>query len=356
MRAYKRKNNNISGGLDVKSNISIFGAGSMSTALAILLAKKGHAVKMWSTFKEEIAMINNIREQKHKLPGVTIPDGVMCTGDVEEALHGTDAVVLALPSQTIRSNAKEISRYLGENKIIVCCSKGIEEGTCKLLSDVIEEEVPQARVAALSGPSHAEEIARGIPTTVVAASKEKEVAQYVQELFMSSSFRVYTNPDVTGVELGGAIKNVIALCAGISDGLGFGDNTKAALMTRGIAEISRLGIAMGAQPLTFAGLTGIGDLIVTCTSLHSRNRRAGILIGQGKTLTQALDEVKMVVEGVATTKPAYKLADEKGVSMPITTQAYEVLFRNKNPRQAVADLMMREPTHENTALLLNSDW
>jgi glycerol-3-phosphate dehydrogenase (NAD(P)+) len=340
----------------VKSNISMIGAGSMSTALAVLLAKNGHPVKMWSPFKEEVDMINNIREQVHKLPGVHIPDGVMCTGDVEKALHNTDTVILALPSQTIRNNVKEISRFLDEGKIIVSCSKGIEEETCMLLSDVIKEEAPQARIAALSGPSHAEEIAKDIPTTVVAASKEKEVAVYVQNLFMSPNFRVYTNPDVVGVELGGAIKNVIALCAGISDGLGFGDNTKAALMTRGIVEIARLGVAMGAQSQTFAGLAGIGDLIVTCTSMHSRNRRAGMLIGQGKTVAQALEEVNMVVEGVATTKPAYRLAKEKGVSMPITEQAYKVLFKGKNPRQAVADLMMREPTHENAALLINSDW
>jgi len=332
------------------------GAGSMSTALAVLLAKKSHSVKMWSPFKEEVEMINNVREQVHKLPGVHIPDGVTCTGDIEEALHNTDAVILALPSQTIRNNVKEISRFLDKDKIVVSCSKGIEQETCMLLSDVIKEEAPQVRIAALSGPSHAEEIARDIPTTVVAASREKEVAVYVQNLFMSPNFRVYTNPDVVGVELGGAIKNVIALCAGISDGLGFGDNTKAALMTRGIAEIARLGVAMGAQAQTFAGLTGIGDLIVTCTSMHSRNRRAGILIGQGKTVAQALEEVKMVVEGVATTKPAYKLANEKGISMPITEEAYKVLFEGKDPRQAVSDLMLREPKHENVELLINSDW
>lgn len=338
------------------SNVSIIGSGSMGTALAVLLAKNGHAVKMWSMFNEEIEMINKMREQIHKLPGVLIPEGVVCTGDLEEVLEGSDAVVMALPSQTIRKNARDISKRVKDNRVIVCCSKGIEKDTCLVMSEVINQEMPQARVVVLSGPSHAEEIARDVPTAVVAASKEKQAAELVQDLFMSPKFRVYTNPDVIGVELGGSIKNVIALCAGISDGLGFGDNTKAALMTRGIAEIARLGMAMGAQAQTFAGLAGIGDLIVTCTSMHSRNRRAGVLIGQGKTVQEALDEVKMVVEGVATAKPAYKLAREKDVSMPITTQAYEVLFKGKNPKQAVADLMMRERTHEMEEAVLNSDW
>lgn len=340
----------------MKSSISIIGAGSMGTALAILLSKIGHRVKMWSAFGEEVEMINKKREQVDKLPGVPVPEEVVCTGDLEEALADTDTVIMALPSQTIRKNARDISNYIDDGKVIICCSKGIEEDTCLTLSEVIKQEIPQARIVVLSGPSHAEEIARDIPTAVVVASTERQAAEYAQDLLMSPNFRVYTNPDVIGVELGGAIKNVIALCAGISDGLGFGDNTKAALMTRGIAEISRLGIAMGAQAQTFAGLTGIGDLIVTCTSMHSRNRRAGILIGQGKTVQEALAEVKMVVEGVATAKPAYKLAIEKKVSMPIITQAYEVLFKGKNPRQAVVDLMMREKTHELEEKVLNSYW
>jgi len=340
----------------MKPGITIVGAGSMGTALSVLLAQNGYMSKIWSCFKDEVDMLNEMREQIHKLPGVKIPQGVEFTGDLEEALKGTEVIVLALPSQTIRQNAREISRLAGKNKTIVCCSKGIEEDTCLLLSEVIRQEMPSADIVALSGPSHAEEFARGIPTLVVAASVNRQAAEFVQDLFMSPSFRVYTNPDVTGVELGGAIKNIIALCAGISDGLGFGDNTKAALMTRGIAEISRLGVAMGAQPQTFAGLTGIGDLIVTCTSMHSRNRRAGILIGQGKTLKEALDEVKMVVEGVATAKPAYKLSVEKGVSMPITTQACEVLFNGKNPKQAVIDLMMRERKNEMEEVVLGGEW
>lgn len=340
----------------VKKNISIIGAGSMGTALSILLAKNGHSIKMWSMFEDEVEMINKMREQIHKLPGVLVPEGVTCTTDLEDSLAGTETVVLALPSQTIRKNAKDISRYVKGSRVTVCCSKGIEENTGLLLSEVIGQEMPQAQIVALSGPSHAEEIARDIPTTVVAASASRQAAEYVQDLFMAPTFRVYTNPDIIGVELGGAIKNVIALCAGISDGLGFGDNTKAALMTRGITEIARLGVALGAQAQTFSGLTGIGDLIVTCTSMHSRNRRAGILIGQGKSVKEALDEVKMVVEGVATAKPAYRLAREKDVSMPITVQAYEVLFNGKNPKQAVIDLMTRDRTHEMEEVVLNSNW
>jgi len=338
------------------TRVSIIGAGSMGTALSVLLARNGHSSVMWSPFLEETEMINKAREHLHKLPGIRIPDCVSCTSDLEEALWRTGMVVLALPSQTIRKSAADISRITKGNIMVVCCSKGIEEGTCLLLSEVIKDEMPKADIIILSGPSHAEEIARDIPTTVVAASEKRKVAEYIQDVFMTPRFRVYTNPDVVGVELGGAVKNVIALCAGISDGLGFGDNTKAALMTRGIAEISRLGTAMGAQPQTFSGLTGVGDLIVTCTSMHSRNRRAGILIGKGKSLQEALDEVKMVVEGVATVKPACKLAKRHNVVMPITFQAYEVLFNGKKPEKAVSDLMTRERKHEMEEVVENSNW
>lgn len=330
----------------MKKNIAIIGAGSMGTAISILLSKNGNSVRMWTPFKEEADMINTAREHIHRLPGVIVPEGVICTDDLEKALHGAELAVLAVPSQTIRQNSRNISKYIKKNMIVVSCSKGIEEGTRMLLTDIIRQEIPQALPVALSGPSHAEEIARDIPTTVVAASENREAAELVQSIFMSPKFRVYTNSDVKGVELGGALKNVIALCAGISDGLGFGDNTKAALMTRGITEITRLGTAMGARPQTFGGLTGIGDLIVTCTSMHSRNRRAGILIGQGKSVKEALDEVKMVVEGVATAKPAYELGQEYNVDMPITREANEVLFNGKNPKQAVVDLMMREKKDE----------
>lgn len=327
-------------------DITIIGAGSMGSALSILLAGKGHKVRLWSAFKDEVELLKEYREHRQKLPGAKIPQSVLFTDSLDEALKGTDSIVIALPAQTIRKNMRELGKYIKNSIPVVCCSKGIEEGTCMVLSEVIKQELPLAEVVALSGPSHAEEIARNIPTAVVAASDNRQKAEFIQDIFMTPYFRVYTNTDILGVELGGALKNIIALCAGISDGLGFGDNTKAALMTRGIAEISRLGVAMGAQPATFSGLTGIGDLIVTCTSMHSRNRRAGILIGQGKSLKEALDEVKMVVEGVTTTKPAYELAREKGVSMPITAEAYEVLFNGKNPNKAVIDLMTRDKKDE----------
>lgn len=326
--------------------ICIIGAGSWGTALSILLAKNGHKVNMWSKFKEEVDMLNIQREHADKLPGVIIPANVFCTTDAEEAVKDAEAVVMVVPSHLIRLTAKHISKYISKDQIVVCCSKGIEEGTGLRLSQVIKEEVPQSEIVVLCGPSHAEEVARDIPTTVVSASESKKAAEFVQDIFMSPKFRVYTNPDIIGVELGAALKNVIALCAGISDGLGFGDNTKAALMTRGMTEITRLGVAMGAKQQTFAGLTGVGDLIVTCTSMHSRNRRAGILIGQGKSLKEAIDEVKMVVEGVTTAKAAYELATRLDISMPITSEAYEVLFNNKNAGQAVRDLMMRNKTHE----------
>ncbi len=340
----------------MKNNVAIIGAGSMGTALSILLSKNGKNVKLWSPFLEESDMINNQHEHIQRLPGVKIPENVSCTTDLEEAIKDSKVVVMAVPAQTTRVNAKEISKYVNRDNIIVCCSKGLEESTRMVLSDVIKEEIKESDVVILSGPSHAEEIAKGIPTTVVAACEKKKTAEFIQDLFMSPVFRVYTNPDVLGVELGGALKNIIALCAGISDGLGYGDNTKAALMTRGITEISRLGVALGAKSQTFSGLTGIGDLIVTCTSVHSRNRRAGILIGQGKSVQEALDEVKMVVEGVATTKPAYELSKSLNVSMPITTEAYNVLFMGKDPKKAVKDLMMRDRTHETEEIAEDIKW
>lgn len=327
-------------------NISVIGAGSMGTAVSILLAGNGHSVKMWSPFADEVDMINKYREQKDKLPGVIIPEGVLCTTDIHETVVHSDILVLVIPSQTIRDNTKKIASIIDGEKTLVCFSKGLEKGTGYRMSEIIMQEIPDATVVAMSGPCHAEELSKGIPTAYVAASENRQAAELAQDCFMSPMFRVYTNPDIIGVELGGAIKNVIALCAGISDGLGFGDNTKAALMTRGIAEMSRLGSAMGAQVQTFSGLAGIGDLIVTCTSMHSRNRRAGILIGQGKPLDEALKEVKMVVEGVYTTEPVYKLASRMNVEMPITAEAYEILFNGKNARQAVGDLMSRDKTHE----------
>jgi len=322
-------------------NISVIGAGSMGTAVSILLSGNGHNVMMWSKFKEEVEMINSFREQRDKLPGATVPENVICTDDLERAVHFSDVLVAVIPSQTVRENIKNIAALTKKKKVISCFSKGLEKETGFRMSEVILQEYPQATVVAMSGPCHAEELSKGVPTAYVAASENRAAAEQIQDIFMSPLFRVYTNPDILGVELGGAVKNVIALCAGISDGLGYGDNTKAALMTRGIAEISRLGCAMGAKRQTFSGLAGIGDLIVTCTSMHSRNRRAGILIGQGKTLEQTLAEVKMIVEGVYTTEPVYRLSQKLGISMPITTEAYEILFNGKDAARAVFDLMSR---------------
>lgn len=336
--------------------IAVIGAGSWGTALSILLSGNGHRVRVWSRSENEVSMINSLREHKSKLPGVRIPENIEFTSDLERSLADSDVVVMVVPSQTIRNNAREISKYIKKGTLIVHCSKGFEEGSGMRLSEVVRQEIPESMVVVLSGPSHAEEVGRQIPTTVVSACEDRRAAEYVQDIFMSSKFRVYTNPDVTGVEIGAALKNVIALCAGISDGLGFGDNTKAALMTRGITEIARLGTVMGAKPETFAGLSGIGDLIVTCTSMHSRNRRAGILIGQGMPLDEVLKEVKMVVEGVTTTKAAYELANRMNVQMPITAEAYRILFEGKNAKQAVSDLMMRNRKFEMEEVAEGSKW
>jgi glycerol-3-phosphate dehydrogenase (NAD(P)+) len=337
-------------------DISVLGAGSMGTAVSVLLAGNGHRVMLWTPFRQEAEMINSLREQKDKLPGVIIPDSVKCTDDWDEAVQFSDICVMVVPSQTVRENAKRLASTAGKPKLISCFSKGIEKGTGLRMSEVIRQEMPDAVVVAMSGPCHAEELSKGIPTAYVAASESRQAAELIQDIFISKRFRVYTNPDIIGTELGGAIKNVIALCAGISDGLGFGDNTKAALMTRGIAEISRLGCAMGAKRETFMGLAGIGDLIVTCTSMHSRNRRAGILIGQGRTVDQALDEVKMVVEGYYTTEPVYRLSQELGIVMPITAEAYAILYEGKDPANAVSSLMSRDRRYEPEASDIEDMW
>lgn len=274
----------------------------------------------------------------------------MFTNELAEGIQGKDFLVLAVPSPFTRATARNMKPYVADNQIIVDVAKGIEEATLMTLSQQIKEEIPQADVAVLSGPSHAEEVGRGLPTTCVVGAKTKETAEYLQEAFMSDVFRVYTSPDMLGMELGGSLKNVIALAAGIADGLGYGDNTKAALITRGIAEIARLGVAMGGKMESFTGLTGIGDLIVTCASVHSRNRKAGYLMGQGKTMQEAMDEVKMVVEGVYSTKAAVKLAHKYNVSMPIIEQVNAILFEGKNPAEAVKELMLRDKTIENPML------
>ena len=332
------------------ANAGVIGAGGWGTALSVLLHKNGHQVTVWSIDENEVKMLNEKREHESKLPGVKIPEDMVITGDLEETVRGRDFLVMAVPSPFTRTTARKMKPYVAEGQVIVDVAKGIEEDTLLTLSRQIEEEIPQADVAVLSGPSHAEEVGRGLPTTCVIGAKTKETAEYLQSMFISNVFRVYTSPDVLGIELGGSLKNVIALAAGIADGLGYGDNTKAALITRGIAEIARLGVKMGGKIESFSGLTGIGDLIVTCASVHSRNRKAGYLIGQGKSMQEAMDEVKMVVEGVYSAKAAAKLAKKYGVSMPIVEEVNEVLFEGKSPAQAVEDLMMRELRSENKGL------
>lgn len=325
--------------------ISIIGAGSWGTALALLLNDNGHDVTIWSLIEEEVAMLNEKREHITKLPGIPLPETILITSDLEEAVKDREMLILAVPSKFVRSTADLLSEVVTTEQILVNVAKGLEDETLftpdQVLSDVLDNPV-----VVLSGPSHAEEVARKIPTSVVVASKDETIVKKVQNTFMNDVFRVYGSQDVLGVEMGGALKNVIALAAGISDGLGYGDNTKAALMTRGIYEIGRLGMAMGATMDSFAGLSGVGDLIVTCTSMHSRNRRAGILIGEGATLDEALEEVQMVVEGVYSAKAALALAKKYGCEMPIIEQVNKVLFDNKDPRTAVMDLMGRDKKFE----------
>ncbi len=327
--------------------IGMIGAGSWGTALAALLHKNGHEVTVWSIVEAEIRMLQTEHEHKDKLPGVKLPEDMTFTTDMERAVKGQDVLTLAVPSPYTRETARRMRQYVAKGQRIVDVAKGIEEKTLMTLSQIIEEEIPQAQVAVLSGPSHAEEVGKGIPTTIVVGAKEKKTAEYLQNLFMNEAFRVYISPDVLGIELGAALKNVVALAAGIADGLGYGDNTKAALITRGIAEISRLGTAMGGRAETFSGLTGIGDLIVTCASMHSRNRRAGILIGKGYTMEEAMKEVKMVVEGVYSAKAAMALAQKYNVQIPIIEQVNAVLFEGKAADEAVKELMLRDKKLEN---------
>lgn len=332
------------------ANISVIGAGSWGTALAAVLDKNGHDVTIWSIVTEEIDMMREMREHVTKLPGVKLSEKIALTTNLEEAVRGKDLLVLAVPSVFTRSTAKSMKEFAAEGQIIVNVAKGIEEKTLMILSDIIEEEIPQADVAILSGPSHAEEVGRNIPTTCVIGAHTRKTAEYVQNIFMNEEFRVYTSPDMLGIEVGGALKNVIALAAGMADGLGYGDNTKAALITRGIAEISRLAMEMGAKYETLSGLTGIGDLIVTCASMHSRNRKAGMLIGQGKTMQEAMDEVQMVVEGVHSAKAAMALAHKYQVPMPIIEQVNQVLFDGKPVQEAVLELMLRDKKAEHEAM------
>jgi len=327
------------------AKVGILGAGAWAIALGLVLRKNGNEVILWTCVDSEAEMLTKYREHRTSLPGIILPEDMKVTMDLNRAVSGMDLIVLAVASRYTRETAGRL-KNLVKNQKLLSVSKGIEDETLLTLSEIIREELPDVNISVLSGPSHAEEVARELPTTVVVGSGTRETANYIQGLFMNEVFRVYTSPDIIGIELGGALKNVIALAAGVADGTGCGDNTKAALITRGIAEITRLGVKMGGNAKTFGGLTGIGDLIVTCASMHSRNRRAGILIGQGKTMTQAMKEVNAVVEGVYSAKAAYELSKKYDVSMPIVEQVNQVLFEGKDVKQALYDLMLREKRDE----------
>lgn len=329
--------------------VAVLGAGSWGTALAMVLADNGHDVRLWTHRQDQADEINSNHTNEKYLRDIQLPESIRAFSSLEDAVEGVRTVVLSVPVKAIREVCGKLRDVITEPIVLVHVSKGIEPGTFLRVSEILEQEIPdnlREEVVVLSGPSHAEEVSLRHPTTVTVSAKDMKVAEKVQDLFINQSFRVYTNPDVIGVEIGGALKNIIALASGITDGLGYGDNAKAALITRGLAEIARLGTTMGANPLTFAGLTGIGDLIVTCTSVHSRNWRAGNMIGKGKKLEEVLDNMGMVVEGVRTTKAAYEMSKKMKVEMPITTVLYHVLFDGANPKQAVDDLMSRGKTHE----------
>ena len=327
------------------SRITVLGSGGFGTALAVLCHKNGHETTLWSLFEQEIETIKRDGENKKLLPNIKLSEEITLTSDIS-CTENADAVIFAVPSFAVRSTAHLISEKINKSAVVINVAKGFEPETLERLSTVLSQELPENRIVAVSGPSHAEEIALEMPTTVVAASSDKDAATFAQSLLMNNRLRIYCNDDVVGVELGGALKNIIALAAGIVDGLGFGDNTKAALMTRGMAEISRLGIAMGARMSTFSGLTGIGDLIVTCTSMHSRNRRAGILIGKGTPVKQAIEEIGMTVEGYISAKSAYELSKRYNVEMPIIEEVYKVLYEDANVAEAVQHLMTRPNINE----------
>ncbi len=324
------------------SKVGVIGAGGWALGLAILLNNNGHKVTVWSKLPAEIEAIRTTGENAKSLPGVKIPKEIELTSDLRMLAEENELLVMAVASPYVRATSAEIGALGLDSLKIVNVAKGIEEKTLMTMTQIIEQEIPDCEVAVLSGPSHAEEVGRGIPTTCVVGADRMEYAEYLQNIFMSEVFRVYISPDVLGIELGGSLKNVIALAAGIADGLGYGDNTKAALITRGIHEIARLGVAMGGKLETFYGLSGIGDLIVTCESMHSRNRRAGILIGQGKTMQEAMEEVHMVVEGVYSAKAASALSAKYNVDMPIVNNITKVLFENADASNAVKELMQRD--------------
>lgn len=326
----------------------MIGAGSWGTALAYVLAKNGHDVCLQTNNKEVYESISKMRRNIRYLKGLYLPENVTCTTSYKEALNESAFVLMVVPSHATREVAREVATYIGEGVPVVHASKGLEQKTFKRISEVIADELPKNKhqIGVLSGPSHAEEVVKKLPTTIVAASNHQELAQITQKLFMNEFFRVYTNDDVIGVELGGSLKNIIALAAGISDGLEYGDNAKAALLTRGLAEIKRLGIELGAKSDTFSGLTGIGDLVVTATSRHSRNWKTGNLLAKGYTLEKALQEIGMVAEGVKATKIAYHYSQKLGIQMPITESLYGILFENKKPSDTIKELMVRKEKPE----------
>ncbi len=335
------------------AKIGVIGAGSWGLALSKLLYENGNEVTLWSFLESDAELIRTKHELESKLPGVKLPEQIRVTSDLAEAVPGQDLLVLVSPSAVVRETAKKMRPLVPDGMVIVNAAKGIEEGTLMTMTDIIEEEIPQANAAVISGPSHAEEVARSMPTTIVIGAKDEVTARMLQKLFMSPVFRVYISSDMIGIELGGSLKNVIALAAGIADGMGYGDNAKAALITRGIVEIARLGTKMGGHFETFCGLTGIGDLIVTCASMHSRNRRAGILMGQGYTMEEAMKEVNMVVEGVYSARSAVALARKYDVELPIIEQVNKVLFEGKDPKEAVSALMLRDMGVENSLVPWN---
>ncbi|ADC51122.1 NAD(P)H-dependent glycerol-3-phosphate dehydrogenase [Alkalihalophilus pseudofirmus OF4] len=332
------------------ANIAVMGAGSWGTALSMVLADNHHDVRLWARREEQIAEINNNHTNEAYLPGIQLPKQIKGYSDLSETVKNVEVLLLVVPTKAVRDAIQSLRKVLTSPVVIVHASKGIEPGTHKRISEMIEEEFEGSDllkdVAVLSGPSHAEEVSLRQPTTVTVSSSNNDASLLIQDLFMNQHFRVYTNPDLIGVEVGGALKNIIALVCGLTNGLGMGDNTKAAIMTRGLAEITRLGVKQGANPLTFAGLSGLGDLIVTCTSVHSRNWRAGQMIGQGKSLDEVLSSMGMVVEGIRTTQAAFELANELKVEMPITSALYEVLFEGLHPKEATEKLMGRIKKHE----------
>lgn len=330
----------------ILAKIGVIGGGSWGTALAVLLSNNKHEVSMWARDKNQFKHMKENKENKKYLPGVVLPEELRITDEIEKSIYDKDLLIFSIPTHGVREVLNNCKNHIKKDQIIVNVAKGIENNTLLRISEIVNEIIPNNPYGVLSGPSHAEEVGINMPTTVVSASIDKKVAKYIQDVFMSPYFRVYTNTDVIGVELGGSLKNVIALGAGISDGLGYGDNAKAALMTRGIIEMRRLGEKMGANGNTFAGLAGIGDLIVTCTSMHSRNRRAGILLGEGQSVEEATQSIGMVVEGIKTTKSTYELATKHNVIMPITKETYQVLYEGKDVKNSVVNLMLRDKKHE----------